>query len=341
MKFERRQRSGSILMLICFLWSAVFAEALQVVERTPQGEQQHPSPNEAFVMVEGVAEHRIGRNDVLRITVWNGATIEETRVRVAEDGTIFAPFEVNRTLRVVGLSSTGLKRLMQQELLNNTQEPVVQIVIEEYNSRHAYLLGEIGIGGMGTSGTGLYPLEGRKSVLEFIIQHGGFTEEANLARVQINRASGEVLTLNLSDVIFQGDESQNPIVNPGDVVWVPSKEVGANTYYVLGEVHSPGVVTSEEDLSLVDVISRSGGFTADAERQKVFIARENFNQPELLQSDLKSLVEKADFSQNTALQNGDVIFVARRGLAKYREVIAVISPLLGLLRDTVFLIDRR
>ena len=252
------------------------------------------------------------------------------------------PFGIDRNFRVEGLSSTDIKRLIQEESLRYFRESVVQVVVEEYHANRAYLLGEIGfVGGVGERGAGLYSLEGRKTVLEFIIQHGGFTEQAAMARVQISRATGEVLTLNLSDVIFQGDESQNVVVNPGDIVWVPSKEVGANSYYVFGEVRSPGVVTSEEALSLVEVISRSGSFTPEAERDKVYVARGDFNEPEILELDLKSLVEKADLSQNLALENNDVVFIPRRNLSRYQDILAAIAPVLGLLRDTIFIFRLR
>jgi polysaccharide export outer membrane protein len=311
------------------------------LETVPQEAQQPASQGDAFALVDGIAEHLIGRNDLLHITVWNGLNVEESTVRVAEDGTIFVPFGIDLNLKVQGLSSTDLKRLIQKESLKYFRETVVQVVIEEYNSSRAYLLGEVAGGATSDQGAGMYSLKGRQTVLEFIIEHGGFTEEANMTRVQINRVSGQVVFLNLSEVIFQGDENQNPVVNPGDIVWVPSKEVGANTYYVFGEVREPGIVTSQENLSLVEVVSRAGSFTPDASRASVYIARGDPNQPEVLQVDLKSLIQEADFSQNAVLQNNDVIYVPRRGFALFQDVVAAITPLLGLLRDTVFLFGLR
>jgi protein involved in polysaccharide export with SLBB domain len=329
-----------LLILISFLGSLMNAEASHL-ETAPQEVQQASSQGDAFAVVDGVAEHRIGPNDLLHITVWNGLNVEETRVRVAEDGTIFVPFGIDLNLKVQGLSSSDLKLLIQKESLKYFRETVVQVVIEEYNSSRAYLLGEVAGGVTGDQGAGVYSLKGRQTVLEFIIEHGGFTEEANMTRVQINRVSGEVVFLNLSDVIFQGDENQNLVVNPGDIVWVPSKEIGANTYYVFGEVNGPGVVTSQEDLSLVEVISRAGSFTLEASRASVYIARGDPDQPEVLELDLKALMEEADFAQNAILRNNDVIFIPRRKFAKFSDVVAAISPVLGLLRDTVFLFGLR
>ena len=276
---------------------------------------------------------------MLRITVWDGRSAEESLATVAEDGTIFVPFGIDRNFKVDGLSSSGLKDLIHQESLKYFRESVVQVVIEEYNSSRAYLLGEITTGA--GRGDGLYPLEGRKTVLEFIIEHGGFAPQAAMTRVQVNRATGETLTINMSEVIFQGDESQNVLVHPDDIVWVPSREVGGNTYYVFGEVGAPGVVETDENLSLIEVISRSGSFNPDADRDSVFIARGNPNDPEILEFDMKRLVEEADFSQNTVLQNNDVVFVPRRNLSKYTDVIAAITPILGLLSDVIFLFGVR
>jgi len=340
MTLDRVARTLSFSILISFFWSSVGVQALHFAT-APQEAQQPSSQGDAFAMVDGIAEHRIGRNDLLHITVWNGLAVEETTVRVAEDGTIFVPFGIDLNLKAQGLSSTDLKRLIQKESLKYFRNTVVQVVIEEYNSSRAYLLGEVALGASGGQGGGMFPLKGRQTVLEFIIEHGGFTEQANLTRVQINRVSGEVAFLNMSEVIFQGDENQNPVVNPGDIVWVPSKAVGANSYYVFGEVNGPGVVTSQENLSLVEVISRSGSFTRDASRSKVYIARGDPDQPEVLELDLKRLIEEADFAQNAALQNNDVIFIPRRNLAKLQDVIAAVTPILGFLRDTIFFIGLR
>jgi len=79
-------RTLSFFILISCLWSSVCVEA-----------QPSASQGEAFAMVDGVAEHRMGPNDLLLITVWNGLAVDETTVRVAEDGTIFAISPVFRS----------------------------------------------------------------------------------------------------------------------------------------------------------------------------------------------------------------------------------------------------
>ncbi len=130
MALNRIVKTFSFPILIIFLGTSMGVQALHV-ETAPQEAQQSSSQGDAFAMVDGIPEHRIGRNDLLHITVWNGLAVEDTTVRVAEDGTIFVPFGIDLNLKVQGLSSTDLKRLIQKESLKYFRKTVVQVVIEE------------------------------------------------------------------------------------------------------------------------------------------------------------------------------------------------------------------
>lgn len=336
MKANDRAAGIFVLVLLCLVLFPVLTRAA--------GLQQAPSQEsavQAFALVGGIPEPKLGPSDVLNITVWNGENREQEEVKIAQDGTVFIPFGVNQTLSVTGLTSTDLKKRIEQEMLVCFRQAVVQVVFEEFRSSRAYLLGEVNRG-PGQEGPGLYPLEGRKKVLEFIIQHGGFTNNAKLTQIQLNRADGEVVLLNLSDVIFLGDESQNPVVNPGDIVWVPSMDIGSKNYFVFGEVEDPGVVSAPGDMTLVTAISMAGSMTLDAERDTVYVARAQGvgNEPEVLKLDIKRLQEEADFSQNITLQDNDVVFVPRRGLSRFRDVVAAITPVFNLVTTAVIVARR-
>ena len=90
MAIDRLARTLSFSILISLLWSSVGVQALHPAVPT-QETQQTRSQGDAFAMVDGIPEHRIGRGDVLHITVWNGLEVEDATVRVAEDGTLFVP----------------------------------------------------------------------------------------------------------------------------------------------------------------------------------------------------------------------------------------------------------
>ena len=104
MALDRVVRTLSFSTLIIFLGFSIGASAPHLTV-PPQEAQQPSSQGDAFALVDGIPEHRIGRNDLLHITVWNGLNVEETTVRVAEDGTGMAD-EISITL------TGGLTRLL-------------------------------------------------------------------------------------------------------------------------------------------------------------------------------------------------------------------------------------
>jgi polysaccharide export outer membrane protein len=322
-----RQRAGC----------CAIAGALVLCAGMPELGGQDPSGQtepRAFTMVNGNPEYLIGKGDRLKVTVWNGETVEEVSLQVAEDGTVFVPFGVNRNIKVEGLSSSALKQTIREGLLKYYVQPEVQVVVAEYRANQAYLLGEVG---RQAGGAGLYPLQGRKTVLEFIIEHGGFSENANMLNVRIRTSGGQTLTLNLSDVIFKGDQSQNVIVNPGDVVWVPSKEVGANTYFVFGEVRQPGAILSQTDMTLIELISKAGSFTPDASRTDVFLVRGDPQHPEVVRVDFRRVLERGELAGDRVVRNRDLVYVPRRKLAQFRDVLAIALPILYSIQTTAYL----
>ena len=78
---------------------------------------------------------------------------------------------------------------------------------------------------------------------------------------------------------------------------------------VTGQVKTPGpLAISDVPLSLVDAITRSGGFTADADLQRVQLTRHG----QLYVLDANRMLENGDMKQNVMLQTGDVVNVPDR-----------------------------
>ena len=83
--------------------------------------------------------------------------------------------------------------------------------------------------------------------------------------------------------------------------------------YIVGEVSSPGVLpVNDIPLTIVDAISLSGGLAGGAHKGGVNISRDG----KVYKIDLKALYDHADFSQNLALQHGDIVNVLDRSQQK-------------------------
>ncbi|HJM42334.1 MAG TPA: FG-GAP-like repeat-containing protein, partial [Nitrospinota bacterium] len=148
---------------------------------------------------------------------------------------------------------------------------------------------------------GRYKIEGRTQLLDVILLAGGHRDAADLTQVKIFRG-GQTILVNLAQVIFQGDAKQNIVIRDGDQIVVPSlpaerqrKLKRDRRIYALGELKSPGSYTFRPDvqnLSLLDVLTRAGGFTKFAVGSSAKIIRGDIERPVILSADIDRLLEK-------------------------------------------------
>lgn len=101
----------------------------------------------------------------------------------------------------------------------------------------------------------------------------------------------------------------NYLVKPEISVDVVS--LNGQKIFVLGEVKQPGVYQIDPPTSMLEAISKAGGFTPDGKSSNVVLIRGGPKNPVAKMVDLKKSLEKGDFGQNVALQTGDVVYVPR------------------------------
>jgi polysaccharide export outer membrane protein len=293
-----------------------------------------PAENKAFTTVEGYAEYRIGSLDLLKISIWEGRTLKTYEVQVQMDGTI--SFAYNQNLYVQNLTPTQIRQSLLETLKDYYKSPNITIDVLEYNARKASLLGQVRDLQRDNTGPGQYPLEGKMRVVDFISLHGGPTDKADLAQVKVVRANGSTFFLNLYNAMFEGDIQQNIILDDGDIVFVPTLEVSARKFYVLGEVKTPGIYDMKDEVRVLEAIMRAGSFTDRASLSSIVIIRGNITQPEVNIINLEKLIRAGDQSENIEILNGDVIYVPRHFVGSINYFVNQILPSL----NTLFLIDR-
>lgn len=101
----------------------------------------------------------------------------------------------------------------------------------------------------------------------------------------------------------------NYLVKPEISVDVVS--LNGQKIFVLGEVKQPGVYQIDPPTSMLEAISKAGGFTLDGKSSNVVLIRGGPKNPVARMVDLKKYLEKGEFGQNIALQTGDVVYVPR------------------------------
>jgi protein involved in polysaccharide export with SLBB domain len=169
--------------------------------------------NNVFTEARGMPEYIVGPGDVVQITFWDGAKPVVYSTEVRADGKVSYSFVDD--IYVMGLTVQEMDDALTQALQRYIRNPRLEIIVKEYKSKSAILLGQINRYDTGLSnmknGPGRYPLTGKMTVLDLIVAAGGAISgqvegNGDLQRVELVR-KGKIYTLNLYNAMFKGDMS--------------------------------------------------------------------------------------------------------------------------------------
>ena len=308
------------------------------------GEPPSFPQNATYRMISGTPEYIIGTRDYIEIIKWSGTNRELTETIVKADGTISYSFLAN--ILVAGLTPTEVDNSMTSQLKDFVKDPRIDVVVKRYVNKTISLLGEVAVlQREQVSGPGVYGINGRISLLTQILESGGPTDEADLARVKVIR-EGKSYIINIAKQIqTAGTEVKEVYLDNNDIVVVPAykrleeQKIEAHKIYVFGEVVRPGILDLRGDINIVDAISSAGGFTVFANRNDLRIIRGPSESPIIFKSDMKRLLEEKDLTQLVPLKSGDIVFVASTGMGKVDQFAKKIGSLLDLLKEPAIFRD--
>jgi len=152
----------------------------------------------------------IGAEDVLSIRVWREPE-NSGQFIVRPDGKISVP--LIGEIQAAGLTPEKLGESIADGLQKVMVHPEVTVGVEKVNSKKYYIQGEV-------NKPGSYPLVTPTTVLEALVNAGGFREFANTKKIVILRGA-ERLKFNYHDVTKGKNMGQNILVQPGDQIIVP------------------------------------------------------------------------------------------------------------------------
>lgn len=102
--------------------------------------------------------------------------------------------------------------------------------------------------------------------------------------------------------------------------------------YVMGEVSKPGRYDLLEDMSVLDALTAAGGATDKGNLDGLQLARVENGKSKAIPIKMDQVVQGKDAKQNLKLQNGDLVYVPRRGmtLLEILQSIGALKVVLGL-----------
>lgn len=152
----------------------------------------------------------IGPEDMLLVRVWREPELSG-QFPVRPDGKISLPL-VNE-LDAAGLTPEALSASIGKRLSKYMTQPQVNVAVLQVNSKKYFIIGEV-------QRPGSYPLTVPTTVLEALVNAGGFRDFANTKKIIILR-KGQRLKFNYKDVIAGKHMEQNVRLDSGDQIIVP------------------------------------------------------------------------------------------------------------------------
>jgi len=274
-----RKLIAPLVMLIgAFIMSMTVAQAQAPQAAAPvaaSSDQEQVSLTDGYVL---------GTGDVVEVSVL-GREEFRPRVQVQTDGTIQLPF-------LGSVDANGLTVLQLRQKVSNAlkkggyyADPVVNVAIASYASRYIVVLGEVAT-------PGIVPIDRSYRVSEIIARVGGI--KLNGAdSITLTRTSGEQFMLSMQEMATGGPD-QDPVVNPGDKLYVPAAE----TFYIYGQVSAPGTYPVDKQMNLRKALARGGGLTSMGSEKRVKVFRDG--------------EEIRKFNPSSPIKGGDVIVVGER-----------------------------
>lgn len=264
-------------------------------------------------------DYRVGAGDRLSISILQLPDLKSS-VRVSQQGAISLP--LLGVVQVSGLTAPEVERRLADELRRTyVRDPQVSVQVDEIESHPISIVGAV-------TEPGTYQVRGPMNLLNVLSLAKGVTVNAG-NRILVVRAdnAAEPLDLDLKRLLESGDPHFNVVVNPGDVVKVPS----APLIYIVGEFKKPGAYPMPRDrLTVLRALALGEGLGPTAAKKDAVIMRTG---PDGQQSEIGirlDLIIKAE-APDTDLQANDVLFVpGSGGRAAAQATLTALSRLLSI-----------
>jgi len=197
------------------------------------------------------AAYVVGPGDEIRVQLF-GSVDENYSLVVNRDGSINFP-DVG-PLDVAGLDFTEMKEVLQARVAEQMIGVRASITLGELRSIRVFVLGDV-------NRPGSFTVSSLSTMTNALFLSGGISEIGSLRNIQLKRNGKLIQTLDLYDLLIEGNTSQDSRLQSGDVIFVPP--IGP-TVGVGGFVKRPAIYELRKESTTGQAIELAGGLSPDA-----------------------------------------------------------------------------
>lgn len=265
--------------------------------------------------------YRVGPGDELRIKVWttperapeaDNPLAPQQGFVVDSTGQFFYPFV--GAIQAEGRTVGDIRAALTQRLRAYITDPQVEVSVQDFRAHRVMAVGAVGTPG---------PIQLSDVPLRLIdvLNSAGLAGGADLTRVELRRAGIEY-SADVTAFLEHGDMRQNPVVQPGDVIFVPERL--DDEVFVFGEIATTEVPLGGRSKSLTELLAEVGGIDrARANAKGIFVFRRSpvrangFDVFQFDLSDASTLVLMSGFP----LMPLDIVFVTKDPITQWSDTV--------------------
>nr|WP_231613515.1 SLBB domain-containing protein [Pseudoalteromonas sp. SCQQ13] len=233
------------------------------------GEPTTFMPNESAAVPD---TYLIGRGDQLLINFY-GKESDSFEVIVDREGRINIP-DLS-PVQVAGLTFAEVKELIKVKVEQEIIGVKAFVSLGQLRSMRIMVLGE-------AYKPGSYSVSSLTTVSHALFVSGGVSDIASLRNIQVKRAGKVITNFDMYDLLINGDSSNDIILKPGDVVFIPT--VGEQVA-VEGLVKRPAIFELKNGETAKHLLTMAGGLKPSAYAKNVIVERFSHDRKKVLSVD--------------------------------------------------------
>jgi len=207
-------------------------------------------------------DYLIGAGDTLSIQLF-GKENDIYELEVSRQGEIVIP--LLGPFKVSGLTFLEVKKYLSSEIKKKILGVDTVITLANLRSVRVFVAGD-------AFKPGPYVLSALSSMTHALFAAGGINDIGSLRNIQLKRAGKLVTTLDLYDLLINGDSSHDAILKSGDVVFV--SPVGKRVT-IDGEVTRPAIYELSQGETFSSALKMAGGLLPSAYPKSTVVERYN------------------------------------------------------------------
>jgi polysaccharide export outer membrane protein len=258
--------------------------------------------------------YRLGPGDKLTVDVWKRPELSGEHT-VGPDGRISVPLA--GTVKLDTMTREEAAGTIGDSLLDFYKRPIVNLRVDEYHANRITVLGRV-------LTPGVLEFDSQPTLLEALARAGSLPvldKQATLTRCAVFRGREKIIWVDLKRLLGGGELAYNIRLKPNDLVYIPDSF--DTLVYVMGAVEKPGAYRLTPGMTLMDALAQAGGPNEDANEEEIALHR-----PAAQATDRLSLADllRAQREVDYTLEEGDVVYVPKRGIANVGYVLEQLLP---------------